>query len=417
MSSITIAMCKDRFYFGVDTATSCFFSNDDTIYRVKDKKSQKVYQIGKSVVFSSGTDPKLSAAQESIHKFMDSDGFINEYELRDYLRKQYPNSENPRAEQRNSEVGFSILSIKNGKTKIIGMKQCYNDYEIVTVDTPKSGVNISIDGFKNDELSLQVNKYFGRNNDVSDPQNYFDLYQANYSVEIGGEIRVYEFCMDGLFLMAKKELKESGLRYIDWNFNKLHYINGGEPITSINYDDGTRTFPPKTHTHTSLFDGVGKVTAFGNNFRPHGDSGSGVISCGSPSYLWTQVYAATPTISTSDATLKQQGTSLDDAEKRAALKIKDTIKFFKFNDAVEIKGEAARWHIGVYAQEVKRIFEEEGLDVSNYALFCSDTWYEKDGKAVGKDEKPYTVDDEGVIPVTRLGIRYEELMCFIIAAL
>lgn len=171
------------------------------------------------------------------------------------------------------------------------------------------------------------------------------------------------------------------------------------------------------HTHTSLYDGVAKVTAYGSNFRPHSDTGSNVISCGSPSYLWTQVFAATPVISTSDETLKQQGASLSDAERRVAIKIKDSIKTFKFNDSVNTKGDNARKHTGVYAQEVRKIFEEEGLIVDNYALFCSDTWYEKDGKAVGEGEIPYTAEDEGAIPITRLGIRYEELLCFIVATL
>jgi hypothetical protein len=191
-------------------------------------------------------------------------------------------------------------------------------------------------------------------------------------------------------------------------------LNGGTPINSANIGSYAS---PAYHTHTSLYDGVAKVTAFGNNFRPHSDSGSNVISCGSPSYLWTQVFAATPVISTSDETLKQQGMSLSDAERRVALKIKNSIKTFKFNDAVKAKGDEARKHTGVYAQEVRKIFEEEGLVVDNYALFCSDTWYEKDGKAVREDEIPYTAEDEGTLPVTRLGIRYEELLCFIIASL
>ncbi|HHV10412.1 MAG TPA: tail fiber domain-containing protein [Clostridiales bacterium] len=197
----------------------------------------------------------------------------------------------------------------------------------------------------------------------------------------------------------------------------LTRVNGGTPITSLNYDNNTYVFPPKTHTHTSLYDGVAKVTAYGPNFRPHSDSGDNSISCGSPSYRWTQVFAATPVISTSDATLKQQGRSLSDAERRVAQKIKANIKLFKFNDAVEAKGDDARWHTGVYAQEVKGYFEEEGLDPYHYALFCSDTWYEKDGNAVDENEKPYTIEEEGVIEVTQLGLRYAELWGFVIASL
>jgi len=119
-------------------------------------------------------------------------------------------------------------------------------------------------------------------------------------------------------------------------------------------------------------------------------------SLGRSGYRWSVVYAGTGTINTSDATLKQQIRSLTDVEKAVALKVKAGIKAFKFNDAVQKKSNSARVHFGVIAQEVKAAFESEGLDASNYGLFCSDTL------------------EDGTI---RLGIRYEELLAFVIAAL
>jgi hypothetical protein len=59
----------------------------------------------------------------------------------------------------------------------------------------------------------------------------------------------------------------------------------------------------------------------------------------------------------------------------------------------------------------------EGLDANRYALFCSDTWYEVDGKARDESAMPYTAEAPNVVAVTRLGIRYDELMAFVIAAL
>jgi hypothetical protein len=69
----------------------------------------------------------------------------------------------------------------------------------------------------------------------------------------------------------------------------------------------------------------------------------------------------------------------------------------------------------VIAQEVKVAFEAEGLDASRYALFCSDTWYEVDGKA--SVDLPYPAETPNAVAVTRLGIRYDELLAFVIAAL
>jgi hypothetical protein len=119
-------------------------------------------------------------------------------------------------------------------------------------------------------------------------------------------------------------------------------------------------------------------------------------SLGSAALRWSVVYAGTGTINTSDASLKQQVRSLSDAEKAVADRLKSLVKAFKFNDAVVNKGDQARIHVGVIAQEVQVAFAAEGLDASQYAMFCSDRL------------------DDGSI---RLGVRYEQLLAFILGAL
>jgi hypothetical protein len=112
------------------------------------------------------------------------------------------------------------------------------------------------------------------------------------------------------------------------------------------------------------------------------------------------VYATTGTINTSDATQKQQVRELNDAERRTAQRIKGLIRAFKWNDAVESKGGGARIHFGVMAQDVEAAFAAEGLDATKYGLFCRDTWDTLDGP-----------------PQMRLGVRYEELLAFVIGSL
>ena len=133
---------------------------------------------------------------------------------------------------------------------------------------------------------------------------------------------------------------------------------------------------------------------------------------------WSVIYSATALINTSDATQKQQVRGLNDAEKQAALGIKQALKTFKFNDSVAEKGDKARIHIGVLGQEVREIFSVVGLDANDYGLFCSDTWYVNDKQEVFKTN--LDVDGKAIdtlTPVTRLGVRYEELLAFVIAAL
>jgi len=109
---------------------------------------------------------------------------------------------------------------------------------------------------------------------------------------------------------------------------------------------------------------------------------------------WSVVYAGTGSINTSDRNLKEEIQDLSDAELRVAQACKGLVKSFKF------KG-GTRKHIGVIAQDVRDAFSAEGLDAHDYGLFCSDTW----------------TDEETGEEVTQLGIRYEELLAFIITAL
>lgn len=142
--------------------------------------------------------------------------------------------------------------------------------------------------------------------------------------------------------------------------------------------------------------GTGRFVADPNTFRPFADN---AYALGTGLFRYTVVYATTGTINTSDATQKQQVRELTEAERRVAKAIKGLIRAFKWNDAVESKGDGARIHIGVMAQEVAAAFAAEGLDASKYGLFCQDTWTTLDGSQ------------------TRFGVRYEELLAFVIAAL
>jgi len=144
--------------------------------------------------------------------------------------------------------------------------------------------------------------------------------------------------------------------------------------------------------------------------RPATDN---AISLGTASLRWSTVYAGTGTINTSDEKEKQQIRSLSEAEKSVATQLKGLIKAFKFNDAVAQKGDSARIHFGVMAQEVKSAFESKGLVAENYALLCYDEWEEEieikdeDGNVI----QPYRAAGN------RYGVRYDELLAFIISQL
>ena len=133
------------------------------------------------------------------------------------------------------------------------------------------------------------------------------------------------------------------------------------------------------------------------HFAPDADN---TLSLGRAGRRWSVVYAGTGTINTSDERAKQDISALDDAEKRVAVVLKGMIKKYRFKDAVVEKGDAARIHVGVIAQEVMRAFQSEGLNPMRYGIVCRDEWSDADG-----------------MQHDRYGVRYEELLAFIIAAL
>jgi hypothetical protein len=138
------------------------------------------------------------------------------------------------------------------------------------------------------------------------------------------------------------------------------------------------------------------------------------FALGSSSLRWSVVYAVTGTINTSDRNEKQNIEELSAAEQRAAVRIKGLIRKFRFKDSVVEKGDGARIHVGVVAQDVQDAFTAEGLDASRYGLFCSDTYKVLNGKPVQTNqlgEYP-----EGAVDHTRLGVRYDELLAFVISA-
>lgn len=140
---------------------------------------------------------------------------------------------------------------------------------------------------------------------------------------------------------------------------------------------------------------------------------NGTQSLGVAYFRWGQIFAATPTISTSDARQKQQIRPLSEAETAVAISLKPLLRAFKMNDAVELKGDKARIHIGIIAQDVVAAFAAEGLDAADYALLCYDEW----------EAKPETIDKDGKVMEPALaagnayGIRYEQLLAFMLAAL
>jgi hypothetical protein len=154
------------------------------------------------------------------------------------------------------------------------------------------------------------------------------------------------------------------------------------------------------------------------SFIPLGSMLSGTnsnINLGGTNNTWDNGYIAAGVWTGSDRNLKQDIEDLSEAELRVATALKGMMKKFRLKDAVVKKGDDARIHVGVIAQDVKAAFEAEGLDAYRYALIGEDTWWSKqDENGEWLVEKTET---EGFTKHTKMSVRYEQLLAFIISAL
>jgi Chaperone of endosialidase len=131
-------------------------------------------------------------------------------------------------------------------------------------------------------------------------------------------------------------------------------------------------------------------------------------SFGSASLRWSTIYAGTGTINTSDATTKKIRGPLTDAELRAWGRV--TWQVFQFLDSVAEKGDAARLHAGLVAQDVLAAFAVEGLDARRYALFCEDEIFED--VTDGVDDAGRPIIKSVSTGKKRRGLRYDQCQAF-----
>jgi len=164
---------------------------------------------------------------------------------------------------------------------------------------------------------------------------------------------------------------------------------------------------------------------------------------GDASYRWDDIRATNGTIQTSDFNEKQDIASLTATEMLVGKRISALFKTFRWKDKVVEKGENARTHTGVIAQDVQAAFTAEGLDAGDYALFISDTWWETQTEVPAVEAVAEVLDEDGNVTTeaveavdaytdtdvykteaeapegaterTRLGIRYPELLSFVAA--
>lgn len=142
-----------------------------------------------------------------------------------------------------------------------------------------------------------------------------------------------------------------------------------------------------------------------NNLYFYPSTSDGNVRLGSSAHKWNTVFASTASINTSDARKKSDIENISDD----VLDAWDSVlwKTFRMNDAIAEKGDRARVHSGIIAQDIKAVFEEAGLDPSRYAFYCYDSWEATENKYDAEGRQMETAWPAGDC----YSVRYEEALC------
>lgn len=122
------------------------------------------------------------------------------------------------------------------------------------------------------------------------------------------------------------------------------------------------------------------------------------VSYGTAARRPTQLFAATATIGTSDAREKTAVRTLTEAEYAVGLQLAREIGAYRWLEAVERKGPAAREHFGQTVQRAIEIFQQHGLDPFAYGAICYDTWEQETVEHPAQYEQveiPAVLDEQG----------------------
>jgi hypothetical protein len=159
--------------------------------------------------------------------------------------------------------------------------------------------------------------------------------------------------------------------------NILQFYKDTTHVGSIGVRSGTDPYfvsPEGSGTGLKMEGGLNAVVPISTN----GEDRDNVVDLGKSTGRFDDIYATNGTIQTSDRNEKQDIASLTSAEMLVAKRISALFKTFRWKDKVAAKGNDARTHTGIIAQDVQAAFTAEGLDAGDYSLFISSTWWEHD---------------------------------------
>ena len=280
------------------------------------------------------------------------------------------------------ENGLSILSSSSGAGYINFGDSGDNNIGMIVYDHSANVLSTHVNGSERMRITSAGDMYFGQTSGSAADAGH--IMQAN-----------------GVMFHTKDSGTVQYLRRLGSDGDIIQFNRDGTTVGAIGVDSVDLFVSFSQTNNIGIKSGVTGGTAV---LFPCGNTGSvrdNAASWGYANGRWKEIFAVNGSINTSDRNEKQDIEALTDAEQRVAVACKGLLRKFRWIDAVAEKGDDARIHFGIIAQDLQAAFEAEGLDAARYAMFTSNTWTDED---TGEER-------------TRLGVRYSELLAFIISAI
>jgi len=306
-----------------------------------------------------------------------------------------------------SPIMFFVLGTATSESYGVEFNNCWFEsnvgsynVEVLTTGTAHSSVIMNNNViFGTDAGTLKMS---GTNNSINtiirDSSNYSPTTVTSLLIETSSYVIIKQSIFSSVSFVDRTKVEY-------YKNNRLYEGTGG--LRWDNYGGGGNGSITRDQTRSNaacIEYSTNQYHSFsGTSIRPAADN---TMTLGVSNLRWSEIFAANSTINTSDDREKTY-IDIEEVEKEVALELKANMKKFKFNDAIEKKGDKARIHFGASAQTVKSIFEKHNLVAEDYAIFCYDEWEEE------KNEDGKIIQEAG----NRYGLRYSELLSFIIGAM
>ncbi len=225
-------------------------------------------------------------------------------------------------------------------------------------------------------------------------------------VEIGGRVTLSAAdLVEGRFYLRPANIPTGGKVFLE--FVEIRQLQGSRAAATIQRAaDQLRSGPAE----------------FGGHLTPTTDN---AFNFGSASRRLGTLFAGTGAINTSDARMKHLAPDEElEALSRALADL--PLHAWRWLDALALKGDRARLHVGPLAQDVEAALLAAGLDPDDHALFCRD--YETEESPAPDASGAPLLDESGAPvtqrrrrrdasgePVSRLGLRPDQLTFVLLA--